>query len=147
MSVVVKVLRGRDGRQANATTRISEKRAQLGDSVQMFPSLISDSTPSENVPIPPTVAEIYAKIAEKTRVFQFLAGLNPDFEYARVHLLNRAPLPTLEESNAYCLSDMSRRSPMPHISRIPSETSTMAVRYAYPVPPSVPFTNFAYTIT
>ncbi|KAF6135081.1 hypothetical protein GIB67_040392 [Kingdonia uniflora] len=58
-------------------------------------------------------AEIYAKIVDKTRVFQFLAGLNPDFEYARVHLLNRIPFPTLEEAHAYCLSDQSRRSPMP----------------------------------
>ncbi|KAF6162699.1 hypothetical protein GIB67_022358 [Kingdonia uniflora] len=45
----------------------------------------SASAPSENVPIPPTAAEIYAKIVEKTRVFQFLAGLNPDFKYARVY--------------------------------------------------------------
>ncbi|KAF6155618.1 hypothetical protein GIB67_034713 [Kingdonia uniflora] len=54
------------------------------------------SAPSEKVPIPPTATEIYAKIVEKTRVFQFLAGLNPDFEYARVHLLDRTPFPTLE---------------------------------------------------
>ncbi|KAF6154992.1 hypothetical protein GIB67_043294 [Kingdonia uniflora] len=98
----------------------------------------SASAPSEKVPIPPTVAEIYAKIVEKTRVFQFLAGLNPDFEYARVHLLDRTSFPTLEEAHAYCLSDQSRRSPMPPISGIPSETSAMAIHYAYPAPPSVP---------
>ncbi|KAF6151074.1 hypothetical protein GIB67_042409 [Kingdonia uniflora] len=57
------------------------------------------SAPSDKVPIPPTAAEIYAKIVEKTR---------------------------------------SRRSPMPLISGIPSETSVMAIRYAYPAPPSVP---------
>ncbi|KAF6168712.1 hypothetical protein GIB67_026598 [Kingdonia uniflora] len=57
------------------------------------------SAPSENIPIPPTAAKIYAKILEKTR---------------------------------------SRRSHMPPISGIPSETSAMAVRYAYPAPPSVP---------
>ncbi|KAF6173174.1 hypothetical protein GIB67_028472 [Kingdonia uniflora] len=90
------------------------------------------------VHISPTAAEIYAKIVEKTRVFQFLAGLNLDFEYARVHLLDRTPFSTLKEVYAYCLSDQSRRSPMPPISRIPSETSAMAVRYAYPAPPSVP---------
>ncbi|KAF6144375.1 hypothetical protein GIB67_024602 [Kingdonia uniflora] len=95
------------------------------------------SAPSENVPISPTAAEIYAKIVEKTRVFQFIAGLNLDFEYARVHLLDRTPFPTLEEAHAYCLSDESRRSPMPPISGIPSETSAMVVRYAYPAPPSV----------
>ncbi|KAF6167521.1 hypothetical protein GIB67_031722 [Kingdonia uniflora] len=63
------------------------------------------SSLSENVHIPPMAAEIYAKIVEKTRVFQFLAGLNPDFEYARVHLLDKTPFPTLEEAHAYCLSD------------------------------------------
>ncbi|KAF6151094.1 hypothetical protein GIB67_042429 [Kingdonia uniflora] len=96
------------------------------------------SAPSEKVPIPPTATKIYAKIVEKTRVFQFLAGLNPDFEYARVHLLNRTHFPTLEEAHAYCLSDQSRRSPMPLISGIPSETSAIAIRYAYPALPSVP---------
>ncbi|KAF6156671.1 hypothetical protein GIB67_017807 [Kingdonia uniflora] len=64
--------------------------------------------------------------------------LNPDFEYARIHILDRTPFPTLEEAHAYCLSDQSRRSHMLYISKIPSETSAMAVRYAYPVPPSVP---------
>ncbi|KAF6155895.1 hypothetical protein GIB67_039226 [Kingdonia uniflora] len=75
------------------------------------------STPSENVLTPPTAAEIYAKIVEKTRVTHF---------------------PTLEEAHAYCLSDQSRRSPMPPISGIPSETYVRVVRYAYPAPPSVP---------
>ncbi|KAF6146720.1 hypothetical protein GIB67_009006 [Kingdonia uniflora] len=96
------------------------------------------SAPSEKVPIPPTAAEIYAKIVEKTRVFQFLAGFNPDFKYARVHLLDMTHFPTLEEVHAYCLSDQSRRSPMSPISGIPSETYAMVVRYAYPTPPSVP---------
>ncbi|KAF6170351.1 hypothetical protein GIB67_043041, partial [Kingdonia uniflora] len=82
--------------------------------------------------------DIYAKIVEKTRVFQFLAGLNPDFEYARVHLFDMTPFPTLEEAHAYCFSDQSRRSPMPPVSGILSETSALAVRYAYPAPPPVP---------
>ncbi|KAF6171660.1 hypothetical protein GIB67_042175, partial [Kingdonia uniflora] len=58
--------------------------------------------------------------------------VNPDFEYAQIHLLDRTHFPTLEEAYAYCLSDQSRRSP------IPSETSAMVVRYAYPIPASVP---------
>ncbi|KAF6165000.1 hypothetical protein GIB67_041770 [Kingdonia uniflora] len=70
--------------------------------------------------------------------FSFLWGLNPDFEYARVHLLDRTPFPTLEEVHAYCFSDQSRRSPMPPVSGIPSETFAMAIRYAYLAPPSVP---------
>ncbi|KAF6164319.1 hypothetical protein GIB67_029202 [Kingdonia uniflora] len=98
----------------------------------------SASAPSEKVPIPPMAAEIYTKIVEKTWVFQFLAGLNPDFEYARVHLLDRTHFPTLEEAHAYCLFDQSCRSPMTPISGIPSETFTMAARYAYLAPPLVP---------
>ncbi|KAF6165092.1 hypothetical protein GIB67_000676 [Kingdonia uniflora] len=70
------------------------------------------SAPSENVHIPSTAAKIYTKIVTL--------------------------FPTLEEAHAYCLSDRSRRSPMPPISGIPSETSAMVVRYAYPAPPSVP---------
>ncbi|KAF6156137.1 hypothetical protein GIB67_024107 [Kingdonia uniflora] len=81
--------------------------------------LLTASVPSENVPTPPTAAKIYAKIVEKTRVFKFLIGLNPDFE------------------DTHIFSDQSRRSPMPPISGIPLETSSMAVRYAYQVPPSV----------
>ncbi|KAF6134623.1 hypothetical protein GIB67_022910 [Kingdonia uniflora] len=96
------------------------------------------SAPSEKVHIPPTATKIYAKIVEKTQVFQFLAGLNLDFEYARVHLLDMTPFPTIEEAHAYCLSDQGRRSLMPPISGIPSETFAMAIRYAYPAPPSVP---------
>ncbi|KAF6163513.1 hypothetical protein GIB67_002518 [Kingdonia uniflora] len=96
------------------------------------------SAPSEKVPIPPTTAEIYAKIVDKTRVLLFLVGLNPNFEYARVHLLDRAHSPTLEDAHAYCLSDKSRRSPIPLISRIPWETSVLAIHYDYPTPPSFP---------
>ncbi|KAF6146089.1 hypothetical protein GIB67_038059 [Kingdonia uniflora] len=81
---------------------------------------------------------ILNRIVEKTRVFQFLAGLNPDFEYARVHLLDRTHFPTPEEAHAYCLFDQSRWSPMPPISGIPLETSAMAIRYVYLAPPSVP---------
>ncbi|KAF6150367.1 hypothetical protein GIB67_034066 [Kingdonia uniflora] len=75
---------------------------------------------------------------EKTRVFRFLAGLNPDFKYTRVNIFDRTPFPTLEEAHAYFLSNQSRRSPMPPISGIPSEASVMAVHYAYSAPPSLP---------
>ncbi|KAF6136038.1 hypothetical protein GIB67_006930 [Kingdonia uniflora] len=61
--------------------------------------------PSENVPTPPMAAEIYAKIMVKTRVFQFLIGLNLDFEFEQVDLLDRTPFPTLEEAYTYCLFD------------------------------------------
>ncbi|KAF6138326.1 hypothetical protein GIB67_001555 [Kingdonia uniflora] len=76
------------------------------------------SAPSENVPIPPTAVEIYAKIVEKTGV-SVSCRLNPDFKYARVHLLDKTSFPTLEEAHAYCLFDQSRRSLMPPISGIP----------------------------
>ncbi|KAF6173996.1 hypothetical protein GIB67_039947, partial [Kingdonia uniflora] len=96
------------------------------------------SAPSKYVPTLPLATKIYAKIVEKTRVFHFFVGFSPDFEYARVHLLDMTLFPILDEAHAYCLSDQSRRLPIPHISRIPLETFTMAVRYAYPTPPLVP---------
>ncbi|KAF6173610.1 hypothetical protein GIB67_022969 [Kingdonia uniflora] len=96
------------------------------------------SAPSEKLLTPPTTIEIYAKIVEKTRVFQFFTGINPDFEYARLHLLDWTPFPILEEAHVYCLSDHSRRSPMPPIFGILLETSVIAARYAYPTLLSVP---------
>ncbi|KAF6154165.1 hypothetical protein GIB67_016417 [Kingdonia uniflora] len=69
---------------------------------------------------------------------KLLAGLNPDVEYARVHLFDWTPFPTLEEAYSYCLPDQSHRSHMPHIYGIPLENFTIAIRYAYLVPPSVP---------
>ncbi|KAF6141987.1 hypothetical protein GIB67_037955 [Kingdonia uniflora] len=71
-----------------ARVRLSWEELSHYDSFIEWPA----SAPSEKTLIPPTVAEIYAKIVEKTRVFQFLAGLNPDFEYARVHLLSKGQL-------------------------------------------------------
>ncbi|KAF6152157.1 hypothetical protein GIB67_005803, partial [Kingdonia uniflora] len=65
-------------------------------------------------------------------------GFNPNFEYARVHLLDMTPFPTPEEAHIYCVSDQSRRSPMPPIFGIPSEIFIMVVCYAYPVQPSIP---------
>ncbi|KAF6166160.1 hypothetical protein GIB67_023870 [Kingdonia uniflora] len=67
----------------------------------------SASAPSENVSTLPTTTKIYAKIGEKTRMFQFLTGLNPDFEYARVHLLDRTPFPTLGEPHTLSLQSES----------------------------------------
>ncbi|KAF6161195.1 hypothetical protein GIB67_007836 [Kingdonia uniflora] len=55
------------------------------------------SASSKKVPPPPTAVEIYVKIVEKIRVFQFLARRNPDFEYARVHLFDMTHFPRLEE--------------------------------------------------
>ncbi|KAF6155838.1 hypothetical protein GIB67_039169 [Kingdonia uniflora] len=66
---------------------------------------------------------------EKSRVLQFLARLNPDFEYARVYLLDRTSFPTPEEAHTYCPSNQSCRSPMSPISG--TETFARAVRYAF----------------
>ncbi|KAF6144432.1 hypothetical protein GIB67_024659 [Kingdonia uniflora] len=117
-----------------ARLRLSWEELSHYDNLIEWPA----SALSENVHILPMAAEIYAKIIEKTQVFQFLAGINPDFEYARVHLLDRTPFPTLEEVHTYCLSDQSHLSLIPAISGIPSENSVMVVRYVYPAPPSVP---------
>ncbi|KAF6156510.1 hypothetical protein GIB67_011311 [Kingdonia uniflora] len=91
-----------------------------------------------------SLRKVYSQRENNTRIFQLsneienFKQLNPDFNYVRVHLLDRTPFLTLEEAHAYCFSDQSRRSHMPSISEIPSETSDMAARYAYPVPMSIP---------
>ncbi|XP_059637237.1 uncharacterized protein LOC132279314 [Cornus florida] len=58
----------------------------------------------------PDDAVLYAGIVEKNRVFQFLARLNDEFEYARVHLLGLSSFPTLEDAYSYVLSDESCRT-------------------------------------
>ncbi|XP_059669545.1 uncharacterized protein LOC132314739 [Cornus florida] len=63
---------------------------------------------------------------EKNRMFQFLAGLNDKFEYARVHLLGLSSFPTLEDTYSYVLSDESRRTHPLGVASV--DRSAMAVR-------------------
>ncbi|KAF6148006.1 hypothetical protein GIB67_024181 [Kingdonia uniflora] len=69
------------------------------------------------------------RLLKKNKVFQFLVGLNPEFEYARVHLLDRTPFPNLEEDYAYCLSDQIRRFTLPSIIATPPDISAMAAQF------------------
>ncbi|KAL5827533.1 hypothetical protein ACOSQ3_019371 [Xanthoceras sorbifolium] len=62
-----------------------EKELSLYDSfIDWLASAVGATTP-----LPSTTVEIYENTMEKNRVFQFLAGLNSEFEYARVHLLDK----------------------------------------------------------
>ncbi|KAF6145510.1 hypothetical protein GIB67_026191, partial [Kingdonia uniflora] len=56
----------------------------------------------------------YAGIVSKRRIFQFLAGLNSEYEFARVQLLCRDSLPTLtlNQVYSYIQSEESHRSAM-----------------------------------
>ena len=43
-------------------------------------------------------ATIYQEFLEKERLFDFLAGLNGEFDQVRVRILGRDPLPSLNEA-------------------------------------------------
>ena len=43
-------------------------------------------------------ATIYQEFLEKERLFDFLAGLNGEFDQVRVQILGRDPLPSLNEA-------------------------------------------------
>ena len=43
-------------------------------------------------------AIIYQEFLEKERLFDFLAGLNGEFDQVRVQILGRDPLPSLNEA-------------------------------------------------
>ncbi|XP_059625859.1 uncharacterized protein LOC132268941 [Cornus florida] len=74
----------------------------------------------------PDDAVLYAGIVEKNRVFQFLAGLNDEFEYARIHLLGLSSFPTLKDAYSHVLSDESRRTHPLGVTSV--DRSAMAVR-------------------
>ncbi|KAF6147875.1 hypothetical protein GIB67_014455 [Kingdonia uniflora] len=82
-----------------------------------------------------SLRKVYSQRENNARIFQ-LSNEIENFKQG-TQTLGMTPFPTLEEAHAYYLSDQSRQSPMPPISGIPSETSVITVRYAYPTPPSV----------
>ena len=49
---------------------------------------------------------------EKDRVYDFLAGLNPEFDQVRVQILGREEIPSLEETISLIRAEESRRSVM-----------------------------------
>ncbi|KAF6136419.1 hypothetical protein GIB67_019302 [Kingdonia uniflora] len=72
-------------------------------------------------------SEKYAKLIEKNRIFQFLQGLNSEFEFARVQLLGHYTLSSLDELYSFMLFDESRRTSLPALVSM-SDRSAMVVQ-------------------
>ena len=49
------------------------------------------------------------KIMEQERVFEFLAGLNPELDQVRVQKLGKEPLPSIREVYAYVIGQESHQ--------------------------------------
>ncbi|GAV79868.1 UBN2_3 domain-containing protein, partial [Cephalotus follicularis] len=54
----------------------------------------------------------YQKDTEKERVYEFLAGLNPEFDQIRVQVLGKVQFPTLREAYNMVQHEETRRSSM-----------------------------------
>lgn len=54
----------------------------------------------------------YKKHVESIQIFEFLAGLNPEYEQVRVLFLGKNPLPSLNDVYAYVHKEEGRRGVM-----------------------------------
>ena len=57
---------------------------------------------------------MFQQAVEKERVYDFLAGLNLEYDQIRVQVLGRSPFPTLREAYALVQQEESCRSAMVH---------------------------------
>ncbi|XP_075079811.1 uncharacterized protein LOC142165075 [Nicotiana tabacum] len=46
-------------------------------------------------------AVLFQKLVEKERIYDFLAGLNPEYDQIRVQVLGKVPFPSLEDAYSY----------------------------------------------
>ncbi|GAV83559.1 UBN2_3 domain-containing protein [Cephalotus follicularis] len=88
--------------QAYEIRKESREMSQRGLSVAAYYSNLSHlwqqlDAYSTHRPSIPTELITFQKDIEKERVYDFLAGLNPDYLQVRVQVLGRDPFPTLEE--------------------------------------------------
>src|SRR5262249_44784276 len=60
----------------------------------------------------------FQKLLAKERVYDFLAGLNNEFDQIRVHVLGKTPFPSLEEAYSYVQQEESRRSAMLYVPQV-----------------------------
>ncbi|KAJ7961445.1 Retrovirus-related Pol polyprotein from transposon TNT 1-94 [Quillaja saponaria] len=74
-------------------------------------------------------AASYKKVVDKERVYDFLAGLNLEYDQIRVQVLGRDPFPNLRQTYAYVQQEESRRIAMLHV--VTRERSAMV---ATPIP-------------
>ncbi|KAJ7968090.1 Retrovirus-related Pol polyprotein from transposon TNT 1-94 [Quillaja saponaria] len=83
----------------------------------------------EYQPVHPTDAASYKKVVDKEKVYDFLAGLNLEYDQIRVQVLGRDPFPNLRQTYAYVQQEESRRITMLHV--VTRERSAMV---ATPIP-------------
>ncbi|KAJ7951046.1 Retrovirus-related Pol polyprotein from transposon TNT 1-94 [Quillaja saponaria] len=83
----------------------------------------------EYQPVHPADAASYKKVVDKERVYDFLAGLNLEYDQIRVQVLGRDPFPNLRQTYAYVQQEESRRIAMLHV--VTRERSAMV---ATPIP-------------
>ena len=55
---------------------------------------------------------------EKDRVYDFVAGLNPEFDQLRVQVIGRSHFSSLEEAHSYIQQEETRRSAMLYTARL-----------------------------
>lgn len=55
-------------------------------------------------------AMVYKEKMERTKIFEFLVGLNVGFEFVWVHILRRDVLRSLNEVHAFVLSEESGKN-------------------------------------
>jgi cobalamin biosynthesis Mg chelatase CobN len=71
------------------------------------------------------------KMIEEERIYEFLCGLNSEYDPVRVHIFGKEPLPSLQEVFSYIQNEESRRSTMFHSS---SQSQSALVRAAQCTP-------------
>ncbi|KAG8646411.1 hypothetical protein MANES_09G001867v8 [Manihot esculenta] len=60
----------------------------------------------------------FQKMIERERVYDFLVGLNNEYDPIRVQVLGKNPFPSLEEANAHIQPEESRRYAMLYIAPV-----------------------------
>jgi hypothetical protein len=60
------------------------------------------------------VDAVQIKMIEEERIYEFLGGLNSEYDPVRVQILGKEPLPSLQMVISYIQNEESRRSTMLH---------------------------------
>ncbi|XP_019256261.1 PREDICTED: uncharacterized protein LOC109234647 [Nicotiana attenuata] len=72
-------------------------------------------------------AVLFQKLVEKERIYDFLAGLNPEYDQIRVQVLGKVPFPSLGDAYYYVQQEESRRGVM--LYSAPTEKSGLTVSH------------------
>lgn len=74
----------------------------------------------------------YKEKVERNRIFEFLVGLNYNFELVRVNILSRDTLPSLNEVYAFVQSEESKKHVIQQYSSRAPEQSALIITVALP---------------